>query len=712
MSAATLPRPRAWLTLAALAGLLGIGGCLALREMRPPSTTSTPAADDANPAVPAPTMRSDERRTDLPTAPSRAHAFAEDTPGIAGRLLQDGEPLADASIQDDDTPPLVVTSDADGRFVLPLGAGRKRLKIRGATVPPGVAIGPIALAEGERFDVGDVEVSRPATVTGRALDERAQPLAGVPVFAAPHDAYVYPFEVFAQEAAPSVATDDDGRFVLTNLRPGTTRVFVDDPDRAAEDSPQDAVLDLACGDSADVGELVVQRAAPLHGVVRDEQGRPIAGARVMPGDGLYDRTHPRRAVLSDADGRFVIRGFGAALSITVQAKGYAAQRQHEVDQALRPLRVQMQRESPLLGIVAATGGKRGVLRLEPEGVRSRPSTHAIEPDGSFRIDGLGTGTWLVRAWVPGVGSSRFVPCALPQREPLRIELDPARNLTVRVVDDLDRPIRDAGVSLSSYEDSLDLDAWALRDDGRNAVTGEHGVATLSWSSPRSVLVVAKAAGHCSARTDVDRNALPDTVILRLPRAGAVQGRVVDVPARQHAHVRVHLHRTDRPQEEASVCTLDSRGCFHSGSLPTGAYVAILSAGAADSDTARDGRHAGGALRTRHGLRPVAPARGDARRLGEQQHAVRHLGVGRHDVVARRSGVTHATVARDGLRRLAAARRPVRRQRRCATPGGHLGVGRRRLDPTLADEQGYAFASGANPLQLLVTKGIDWYFGDV
>lgn len=112
-------------------------------------------------------------------------------------------------------------------------------------------------------------------------------------------------------------TDAAGRFRFDRVAPGPLRVEIT-PDRAP--APEWFDVDLAAGQTA-VHDVRLEAGVTLSGRVVDEQGRPIAGARVGEGWTLY------RAATTDADGRYELPGFGSRgyPDVHCTAEGYVRQ---------------------------------------------------------------------------------------------------------------------------------------------------------------------------------------------------------------------------------------------------------------------------------------------------------------------------------------------------------------------------------------------------
>ncbi|MCU0725636.1 MAG: carboxypeptidase-like regulatory domain-containing protein [Planctomycetes bacterium] len=267
------------------------------------------------------------------------------SPGsISGRvLLAGGEPAGEffvrVELDDPERPGVVMQERITGE------GGRFRL----AGVHPGVyavtASADGGFSERERGIVvaagqetsGVALVLRPGgTILGRVLGADGSPVAGVRVMAQPVRA-----ALMSPTGSPMQNTGPDGEFALTGLGPGTWRVM--------------AMVGTMWLNSDDVelvsgGEARADLRAPRTGTVvvrvRDEEGRPVAGAWVavsnekgrsmgmpevrIPPDvppekrAAAEREARERAFRTDASGRCEREGVTEGhLRILVQAPGFA-----------------------------------------------------------------------------------------------------------------------------------------------------------------------------------------------------------------------------------------------------------------------------------------------------------------------------------------------------------------------------------------------------
>ena len=153
----------------------------------------------------------------------------------------------------------------------------------------------LELAEGEHLDGMDFRLHRGAAITGVITDEAGDPLEGAYVVAmreqfGPNGRFFNP----AGRAPMPIQTDDEGRYRVYGLRPGTymvmaTAAMLDDsplgfgktyyPGTLNEPEAQTVRVDFGLDGVANFA-MIPARRARVSGIVRDSEGRPAAGMRV------------------------------------------------------------------------------------------------------------------------------------------------------------------------------------------------------------------------------------------------------------------------------------------------------------------------------------------------------------------------------------------------------------------------------------------------
>jgi hypothetical protein len=182
----------------------------------------------------------------------------------------------------------------------------------------------------------DLRLARTARVSGRVRDESGQPMMGVYVFALSligghDDLVVIPGALPpAAEAAElpvgqllrpgglrSSPTDKSGRFDISGLSPGRTRIEIRHPDKLP--FRREPLL-LVPGDAREVGDLTVLAGATLAGKVVDPEGRPAEGA-VVEARLAGKIARPALRTTADGKGAFALRVPLGDYTLTAQTEG-------------------------------------------------------------------------------------------------------------------------------------------------------------------------------------------------------------------------------------------------------------------------------------------------------------------------------------------------------------------------------------------------------
>jgi hypothetical protein len=245
---------------------------------------------------------------------------------LSGRFVgPEGQPVAGARVWTDfyDTKSssrkLLVEahSDAGGRFSLgptePVYRLRFGLNVRaegfaGQCIPSG----NLAIFPGRDTDMGTIQLDRGRVFTGTVIDIDGKPLAGARVGG--ESFWHSPAHTIGGAVTNDpVMTDENGRFRTSPLPVGHLILPVKVPDRRFA---YFASRPIAPGGEEDIGTIRLEKDVPVHGVVKDEEGRPIPEVKVVAFGISY----------TDAHGRFTFRGYGPnpSFQMNVIKDGYAA----------------------------------------------------------------------------------------------------------------------------------------------------------------------------------------------------------------------------------------------------------------------------------------------------------------------------------------------------------------------------------------------------
>ncbi|MFO1076250.1 MAG: carboxypeptidase-like regulatory domain-containing protein [Planctomycetota bacterium] len=251
---------------------------------------------------------------------------------------------------------------------------------------------------------------------------------------------------------PKAATDPDGRWLGDRLPAGTLSVEIE-PQRGRQ--PGWEKVELVAGETK-VHEVVIQPGHVLRGRITDAKtGAPIAGARI--GEGWVQH----KAVVSDAEGRYLLPGYGAEGygNVRVTAAGYgAAIREVSTSDEEPTMDIALERGFTATGRIVDAHGQpvRNAYVAAVGGVFSSGDTHdwssaRTDAEGRYVLTALrrqhphtlmvrmeGAATLIGDMPPPGLGDAR-----LPD-----VALRPARYVSGVVVDAAGAPLPGIEVELT------------------------------------------------------------------------------------------------------------------------------------------------------------------------------------------------------------------------------------------------------------------------
>jgi len=271
------------------------------------------------------------------------------------------------------------TTDDQGRYRIgELAPGSLQLTIK----PPGASDLLPDLANLRRVEEGrdndrDIPLRRTSTVTGRVLERgNGKPVVGMDVHLIRRD----------NAGSATVKTDADGRYTFRSIA-GKAHVWAPRAAPGYVGSPglnrDDIVIPEPPG-RVDLGAVELLRAAPVRGEVRDEGGRPVAGAAAS---GAWSGATPlgnsggSGSAKTDAQGRFVLDGVapGAKVMLTARLRDRAT---------LAPTPADAGAEAPAIltivprATVAVAGRVLGPVGLPVQGAEIRLHSRRIKEDQS------------------------------------------------------------------------------------------------------------------------------------------------------------------------------------------------------------------------------------------------------------------------------------------------------------------------------------------
>ncbi|MBT8450498.1 MAG: carboxypeptidase regulatory-like domain-containing protein [Deltaproteobacteria bacterium] len=461
---------------------------------------------------------------------------------VAGRVIdaQTGRSIADAEITAATGVLGLHTrrtrSDGRGRFELAGVVGEAQSLY--VTADGYVSAGP--LRQGSSDPSMTVRLERASTVEGRVVDERGVPVEAALVRAfgegqirgedlgAPDSLGVTSGEVPPISAGASgglayvrqVETGRDGRFRLSDLRPGPYRLVASHDDFAPTESK---LVHLRAEAAQDDIELVLRPGAELSGRVVDERGDALEGIPVELRSGAGGL--PRMSVTA-TDGSFSFRGVRGEVSVTALPFDLPGVRKAVAMGDDDLVTVELAVSSTLYTLRGRVVDERGFgvggalvsVSSKSAGTPVRRSAKS-DPDGTFSVPALPETPFELEAAHPAFSVTQMG--SIDSMDDVRVVLSAGVTLLGEVLDDW------SNEGLAGVRVRLDGPARLeskTRSDGtfviRRAATGTYDV---SFSHPdyetQTERVVLAPPRYVDQPQELDR--------VRLQPGGSIEGHVLD-----------------------------------------------------------------------------------------------------------------------------------------------------------------------------------------
>ena len=395
-----------------------------------------------------------------------------------------------------------------------------------------------------------------APISGQVVDGEGRPVAGARITTVVNtrEGRSLRLEERSSESGP------DGRFRLRKLPAGRLH--------ALEAVREGFAPARQLADSTAPVRLVLRRGALATGRIVDEEGVPVAGARVSlatKGEEGAPAAYKPFEATADPEGRFRISGLSAGwFTFRADNPGFVAavvehvripEQETEVDLG----EIRLPAGGAIEGIVTDAHGRPvaeawvGLSPSDSEDFRTamavlsgrRPTETG--PDGRFRIGDLPReARYDLHVDHEGLRPAEVLGVEVPTAEPLRIRLSQPRTLSGRVVDELGEPVAGASVEPSVKTVAPD-GSTHIRGDGRTT-TDPEGRFVLSRVSPGTVDLLASAPGYRSRSLPVqvpEEGEIEPAEIVLGPGT-SLEGRVLDnqgLPVHQ-AQIRIQTRRGD------------------------------------------------------------------------------------------------------------------------------------------------------------------------
>ncbi len=432
--------------------------------------------------------------------------------------------LAGAEDADSDEPPLVVgETGRDGRFRLELdqtqaaevfppndsGPGgaaggffvammAPRLEVELDGGPYAAVKASVAAAEqGGAVEIGDVVLELAVLVSGTVTTPDGDAVSGARIIRREVDRSsggaldTWSWD-FGESGDVVATTDAEGRFEADDLAPG---MFSLAPRASGYLAGSPTVMDLYAGEASDVLDLVLDPGVTVTGTVLDEDGRPIAKAKVWAqmDDGRSrwrnNDDDPERAFAKPGqdqtgpDGLFTLSGLSSEKEIKIRARRLM---RGEASASVQPpatgvvLRLSKQnaritgrvvdeRGQPVTkGRAAAVGNGQMPFNI---GIFGNGQRASLRRGGKFEIDGLKAGTYDVVIQSDGYLDSRVEDVEVDGHANVgEVVIRKGSAVRVRVVAENGRGVPEVKVHLDPSKESMERLIVTSANAGRSRST--------------------------------------------------------------------------------------------------------------------------------------------------------------------------------------------------------------------------------------------------
>ncbi len=286
----------------------------------------------------------------------------------------------------------------------------------------------IYLGEGARVFGNFVDKSGAPLEKVRLKLERQDDLIQLPLPAAGFNDLANSVNQFLGQGPRMQTTGSQGEFQLGPLAPGKYRLSV----KQAGYLPFQRDFELEWNQMQNLGLQVLDSGEAIRGIVRSEDGLPLAGAKVLAtparmnflnmGGVMSDFLSARTTVATDSSGAFFLGGLlKGTYNLTATSPGFAPEVKRQVGSGGDPVEFILKEGFRISGIVRESpeGEPIGGARVEAGGVRAETAE-----DGSFVLDGV-----VPRD--PSMNPFDFQQGPRPRRQPEGEEQESVRSVRIR-----------------------------------------------------------------------------------------------------------------------------------------------------------------------------------------------------------------------------------------------------------------------------------------
>lgn len=515
-------------------------------------------------------------------------------------------------------------TDTEGRFTIEIAHGARGVlslaREHGVIFQEGDRRRLVVDAVSDDRELGPLTIVDGLVLRGQVFDDTGRPL---PEARLRLGEGVVLFGLFGEESV----VDGEGRFEVRGLEPGSVHLTVS----AVGFVPEPRTVDLKRGQPESELRFDLKRGASIAGVVYDDLGRPLGGAKVTAmrrssvGTGIeVQRFDARESVETAANGSFVLAGIeGDSATLRVSCRDHATESVPSVTVGRADVVVQLPRVGAVRGVLrdpqgaplvdsevrARTAG-REVLAVRPDEDLAMPSVGATRTDenGAFEIAGVRPGSVTLTAEGPGHLPIEAITVQVPPGgvvEHVQLVAEVGAAIDALVVDAHGAPVAGAEVAvarrnenaeptvpgpggrrtrrISMRADAADSGAPAgpiVTDEGealRKGTTGADGRVKLGGLPGGALVVRATHAALAPAKAAETLVPLRGSVevILTMRPAGHVQIAVRDRAGKPVPGARFVLNGPEGDDRSAHRGAAGGDGTARVGPLLAGHYTAAL-----------------------------------------------------------------------------------------------------------------------------------------
>lgn len=269
----------------------------------------------------------------------------------------------------------------------------------------------------------------------------------------------------------------------------------------------------------------------LEGLVVDEAGAPIAGAKV------WLSSEPKRETTTEDDGSFSFdKLLGRTYFLSAQSGDLVGGASHLLTDKSPPVTITVKQGSTLVVSVTGDQGPVSGARVAVEALATAQATTG--EDGKATLRGVGEGWTSLKVRADGYAAYAELIEVPHGTKEVAVRLKKGAPVSGRVVDQAGKAVAAAkiyAIDASSFYGELDSEPAAQSDD-----KGEFTIAAVAPGSYRFRARHADYATATSAITQVDERGAKTAVVLTMNTGITLAGRVVDAAKQPVPYANVAL----------------------------------------------------------------------------------------------------------------------------------------------------------------------------